>query len=88
MASPTPRAPFLLAHKINEYHIAVHPADSSLDPPGSYLFVQTSLILSTALLWMMAYLFYSIRTFRDHKSAMPLYCLHVPISKQQEYGMY
>ena len=69
--------PFTLAEKAKQYHIAVHPRDAILDPPDSYLFVQTTLILATAFLWMQAYLFYSIRTLRDRKSAMPLYCLYV-----------
>ena len=69
--------PFALAEKAKQYHIAVHPVDAILDPPDSYLFIQTTLILATAFLWMQAYLFYSIRTLRDHKSAMPLYCLYV-----------
>ena len=78
MASLPPNAPFSLAQNAKGYHIGVHPADSVLDPPESYLLVQTLLVLFTALLWTMAYLFYSIRTFRDHKSAMPFHCLYVP----------
>ena len=83
MASSPPYAPFLLAQKAKGYHVAVHPADSRLDPPESYLLVQTLLILFTAILWTMAYFFYSIRTFRDHKSAMPLYCLYVLVSEER-----
>lgn len=73
----------MLAQKAKGYHIAVHPADARLDPPESYLLVQTFLIVSVALFWMMAYLFYSVRTIRDHKSAMPLYCLYIYLCLQK-----
>lgn len=76
----------MLAQIVERYHVAVHAADAGLDPPQSYLLVQTSLVLCAGLLWTMAYLFYSIRAFRDHKSAMPLYSLYVTVSKGKKDG--
>lgn len=87
MASLPPSPPFMLARIVEGYHVAVHAADARLDPPKSYLLVQTSLVLCAGLLWTMAYLFYSIRAFRDHKSAMPIYSLYVTVSKGKKDGV-
>ncbi|CAD6570135.1 MAG: hypothetical protein ASARMPRED_003501 [Alectoria sarmentosa] len=85
MASLPPSPPFMLARKVEGYHVAVHAADARLNPPKSYLLVQTSLVLCAGLLWTMAYLFYSIRAFRDHRSAMPLYSLYACLAWELVY---
>ena len=56
-------------------HIAVDATDLALNPPESYFFIQDFLIIASGTFWLLAYLFYAIRCFRDRKCGLPLNCL-------------
>jgi hypothetical protein len=63
---------FSLAHSLETSHLIPQPSDLLLNPPQSYLFVQDFLILTCALLYLLCYLFYALRTVRDRRLAGPV----------------
>lgn len=63
---------FSLARSLETSHLIPLPSDLALSPPESYLFVQDFLIFTCALLYLLCYLFYALRTVRDRHLAGPV----------------
>ncbi|KAK5682676.1 hypothetical protein LTS10_005805 [Elasticomyces elasticus] len=57
--------PFDLANSLRGHHLIVQPSDLALNPPESYLYTQDGLIISCGVLYVLCYLFYMIRTYKD-----------------------
>lgn len=54
---------FALANRVR--HLIVQPADLSLNPPESYLFIQDGLIISCGVIYALCYIFCMTRTYND-----------------------
>lgn len=67
-------APFALASSYDT-HLVVQFADSQLNPPESYLYIQDGLVVVCGLLYSLCYIFYAIRTYSDKKLAGPIYAV-------------
>jgi hypothetical protein len=63
---------FAPSHLLESHHLIPQPSDLLLNPPQSYLFVQDFLIITCALLYLLCYLFYALRTVRDRRLAGPV----------------
>jgi len=63
---------FAPSYLLESHHLIPQPSDLLLNPPQSYLFVQDFLIITCALLYLLCYLFYALRTVRDRRLAGPV----------------
>lgn len=79
--------PFDLAHSFSHSHLIVQPADSLLNPPQSYLFVQDFLIIACGFLYILCYLFYMTRTIRDRHLSGPVEYMSLTMSYEIFYGL-
>ena len=78
---------FALSRSLESTHLIPQPSDLSLSPPQSYLFVQDFLILTCALLYLLCYLFYALRTIRDRHLAGPVEYLSATLAYEIFYAV-
>jgi hypothetical protein len=78
---------FSLAHSLETSHLIPQPSDLLLNPPQSYLFVQDFLILTCALLYLLCYLFYALRTVRDAHLAGPVEFMSATMAYEVFYAV-
>ena len=78
---------FALSRSLESTHLIPQPSDLSLSPPQSYLFVQDFLILTCALLYLLCYLFYALRTVRDRRLAGPVEFLSATMAYEIFYAV-
>ena len=78
---------FALSRSLESTHLIPQPADLRLSPPQSYLFVQDFLILTCALLYLLCYLFYALRTVRDRRLAGPVEFLSATMAYEIFYAV-
>ncbi|KAL9128067.1 MAG: hypothetical protein Q9217_003178 [Psora testacea] len=74
MLSTDPKPPFALANSITG-HLAVLAADAELNPPPSYLYIQDCLVTISGISWILAYIFYALRAYRDKRTSMPTFVM-------------
>jgi len=78
---------FALSRSLESTHLIPQPADLRLSPPQSYLFVQDFLVLTCALLYLLCYLFYALRTVRDRRLAGPVEFLSATMAYEIFYAV-
>ena len=78
---------FDVARRLTSQHLIVLPSDLALNPPESYLFVQDGLIISCGVLYVLCYIFYMIRTYKDKHLAGPVYVLCATLSYELHYAV-
>jgi hypothetical protein len=78
---------FNLARRLTSQHLIVQPSDLALNPPESYLFVQDGLIISCGVLYVLCYIFYMIRTYKDKHLAGTVYFLCGTMSFELYYAV-
>ncbi|KAI1845194.1 hypothetical protein JX266_008741 [Neoarthrinium moseri] len=69
------------------FHLPLNAVDQVNQPPLHFLWVQDACILSTGILWTIAYVLYIRQGFQDRSYGMPLFALCANIGWEFVYGV-